>query len=77
MENKKEKTAAEQLKEKLFYKPENGTKKLSVEEIAAADAYCEGYKAFLDKAKTECEAVSEVIAMAKKEGFVYAGVHLF
>ena len=32
MENKKEKTAAELLKEKLSYKPENGAKKLSVEE---------------------------------------------
>ncbi len=70
MENKKEKTAVELLKEKLAYKPENGSKKLSVEEIAAADAYCEGYKAFLDKAKTEREAVTEVIAMAEKEGFV-------
>ncbi len=70
MENKKEKTAAELLKEKLSYKPENGSKKLSVEEIAAADAYCEGYKAYLDKAKTEREAVTEAIAMAEKEGFV-------
>ena len=70
MENKKEKTAAELLKDKLSYKPENGSKKLSIEEIAAADAYCEGYKAYLDKAKTEREAVTEAIAMAEKEGFV-------
>lgn len=70
MENKKEKTAVELLKDKLSYKPENGSKKLSIEEIAAADAYCEGYKAYLDKAKTEREAVTEAIAMAEKEGFV-------
>ena len=70
MQNKNEKTATELLKEKLSYKPENGTKKLSVEEIKLADAYCEGYKAFLDKAKTEREAVTEVIAMVEKEGFV-------
>ncbi len=70
METKKEKTAAELLKEKLSYKPENGSKILSLEEIAAADAYCENYKAFLDKAKTEREAVKTVVAMAEKEGFV-------
>lgn len=70
MENKKEKSAAELLKEKLSYQPQNGSKKLSLEEIAAADAYCEGYKAFLDNAKTEREAVIEAIAMAEKEGFV-------
>ena len=70
MENKNEKTAAELLKEKLSYNPENGAKKLPIGEIAAADAYCEGYKAFLDRAKTEREAVNEAIAMAEKEGFV-------
>ena len=32
--------------------------------------YCEGYKKFLDKAKTEREAVSETIAMAEKAGYV-------
>ncbi len=70
MDNKKEKSAAELLKEKLSYKPENGAKSLSLDEIAAADAYCEGYKAFLDKAKTEREAVTAVLAMVKDAGFV-------
>ncbi len=70
MENKKEKTAAELLKEKLSYNPENGSKKLCIEEIAAADAYCEDYKTFLDKAKTEREAVIAAIEMAEAAGFV-------
>ncbi len=70
MDNKKEKTATELLKEKLSYKPENGSKSLSMDEIAAADAYCEGYKTFLNNAKTEREAVTEVIAMVEKEGFI-------
>ena len=70
MENKNEKTAAELLKEKLSYKPENGSKQLPIEEIAAADAYCEDYKAFLDKAKTEREAVIAAIEMAEAAGFV-------
>ncbi len=70
METKKEKSAAELLKEKLSYKPENGTKKLSLAAIAAADAYCEDYKAFLDSAKTEREAVKAAVAMAEKAGFI-------
>ena len=53
----------------LCYATENGSKTLSVEEIAAADAYCEPYKAFLDTAKTEREAVSAAVAMAKERGF--------
>ena len=70
MEDKKEKTSTELLKEKLTYKPENGSKKLPIEEIASADAYCEDYKAFLDKAKTEREAVVAAIEMAEAAGFV-------
>lgn len=70
MENKNQKTASELLKEKLSYKPDNGSKNLSIEEIAAADAYCEDYKVFLDNAKTEREAVKAAIDMAQKAGFV-------
>ncbi len=69
MDNK-EKSPMELLKEKLSYKPKNGAKKLTLEDIAAADTYCEGYKAFLDNAKTEREAVKAAIAMAEKAGFV-------
>ncbi len=67
---KKEKTAAELLKEQLEYQPQNGGKCLSEAVIAEADAYCEGYKDFLDRAKTEREAVTAAIAMAEKAGFV-------
>ncbi len=69
MDNK-EKTAAELLKDALSYQPKNGTKSLSLDDIAAADAYCDGYKAFLDNAKTEREAVKTVVAMAEQAGFV-------
>ena len=69
MENK-EKTVAERLKEQLEYRPENGGKCLSEAVIAEADAYCEGYKRFLDAAKTEREAVIEAIAMAEAAGYV-------
>lgn len=70
MADEKIKSPAEQLREKLSYKPKNGSKSLSAEIIAAADSYCEGYKHFLDAAKTEREAVCETIAMAEKAGFV-------
>ncbi|MBQ8753031.1 MAG: aminopeptidase, partial [Clostridia bacterium] len=37
--------------------------------VKAADAYCAGYAAFLDAAKTEREAVEEGICIAKANGF--------
>ena len=70
MADEKIKSPAEQLREKLGYKPKNGGKWLSAETITAADNYCDGYKHFLDVAKTEREAVCETIAMAEKAGFV-------
>ncbi|MBQ1950453.1 MAG: aminopeptidase [Clostridia bacterium] len=70
MADEKIKSPAEQLREKLGYKPKNGGKSLSAETITAADNYCDGYKHFLDVAKTEREAVCETIAMAEKAGFV-------
>jgi aspartyl aminopeptidase len=58
-----------ELKEKLFYNNENGVKKVSDEELKKADEFAEGYKKFLDEAKTEREAVTETIEMAKNAGF--------
>lgn len=66
-EKKKE---VDQLKESLLLKRKNGALKLSEEEIQTADAFCEEYKAFLDAAKTEREAVKTAIALAQKAGFV-------
>ena len=65
-----EKTQAELLRERLAYKPGLSTKLLSEEEISKADAYCEGYKAFMNAAKTEREAVSEAVKLAEAAGFV-------
>ncbi len=45
MENSK--TAAELLEEKLLEQPKNAALIMSDEEIASADEFCEGYKAFL------------------------------
>ncbi len=65
-----EKTKGQLLSEKLFYNSENAFKKLDAEEIAKADAYCEGYKKFLDSSKTEREAVISTEKMAREHGFV-------
>ena len=60
---------AQLLKEKLFLKRENGIKSATAAQIAAAEQFAEGYKAFLDKAKTEREAVTEILRLAKQNGF--------
>jgi len=64
-----EKTKAEELKEQLFLKRENGRIKADDAVLSEADNYCQGYKTFLDNAKTEREAVINAVAMAKKAGF--------
>ena len=64
-----EKTQIELLKEELFYTPTHAGQTLSAEEVQAADDYCEGYKAFLNAAKTEREAVASAVALAEKNGF--------
>ncbi len=43
--------------------------RLSQEERAQVLSYCEGYKAFLDTARTERLAASEIIARAEAKGF--------
>ena len=63
------KSPAEKLREELFLKRENG--RLTAEDgiLAAVDEYCEGYKRFLDTAKTEREAARAAILLAKNNGF--------
>lgn len=69
MAAKKEKTDGEKLAEKLLTKKKNGALMLSDEKIKKADKFSEGYKDFLDKAKTEREAVIETVAQAESAGF--------
>lgn len=66
MADKKE---SEILKEKLFLNRKNGLLTCEENVIEKADAFCEGYKKFLDNAKTEREAVKAAIAIAEKAGF--------
>ena len=50
-----------QWKEKLFYQPKNGYDRIDAEQAGEIFAYAEGYKQFLDAARTEREAVKEAI----------------
>ena len=60
---------AKNLKEKLFMSRKNGVLQVDDAVISTAESYAEGYKNFLDKAKTEREAVIEAIKMAEAAGF--------
>lgn len=63
------KSAAKELKEKLFAKKKNGLFRMSEEELAKCDSFCEEYKKFLDNAKTEREAVKTAISLLENRGF--------
>ena len=58
-----------ELKEKLFSGRKNGYDRFDSAEQAAMDAYCDGYKAFLDKGKTERLCAAEVLRLAEKKGY--------
>ncbi len=64
-----EKSAAEILKEELFIDRKNGRLKCDEAVLSLAEDFSVGYKAFLDAAKTEREAVKAAIEIAKKAGF--------
>lgn len=61
---------SKKLREKLFMQRKNAYHRLSDKEIKAVDKFCEGYKDFMDKAKTEREAVIYAAELLEKKGFV-------
>ena len=60
----------EKLREELLSKKAHGATKLDETQLQMADDFCEGYKTFLDVAKTERESVACAVSMAQKAGFV-------
>ena len=64
------KSTAKELKEKLLMKKKNAILRMDDAAIRDCDKFCEGYKRFLDVAKTEREASAEIVKMAKARGFV-------
>lgn len=65
-----EKTKGELLREKLFYKNENGFEKFDQAKMKAVFDFCEDYKTYLDNSKTEREAADCAVEMAKAAGYV-------
>ncbi|HCC35568.1 MAG TPA: aminopeptidase [Ruminococcaceae bacterium] len=64
-----EKTPGEILKDKLIMNKKHAGLILEDAQINESFAFCEQYKAFLDNAKTEREAVNEAVRLAKQKGF--------
>ena len=59
-----------ELKKNLFQDKKNAYKLMSNADIQKCNDFCEGYKSFLNKSKTEREAVKFAISTAKKFGYV-------
>lgn len=64
-----EKSQAELLKEKLFAKQQHAALTCKENEIAVADEFCEGYKDFLNRCKTEREAAAYIKELAINQGY--------
>ncbi|MBP3698499.1 MAG: aminopeptidase, partial [Oscillospiraceae bacterium] len=58
------------LSEKLLYAPKHGYDRLREAERKEMNEYCEDYKLFLDRGKTERQCVEYCIELAEKQGFV-------
>ena len=56
-------------KDKILYTQKNGYDSLSERDRQAMESYCDAYKAFLDRGKTERECVVEAICLARAKGF--------
>ena len=67
--DKEKKSAAEKLREELMIPKKKGALTLEDKTFQAADDFCENYKKFLNKAKTEREAVDYAVKLPKKAGF--------
>ncbi|MCX7922896.1 MAG: aminopeptidase [Clostridia bacterium] len=64
------KTQGQLLQEKLTYKIHNAWEKSSDDDKGKAFEFCEGYKDFLNRAKTEREFAYEVEQLAIQNGFI-------
>ena len=60
---------AKEWKEKLLVEKKNGYDRLPAGEREAMERYCQGYKAFMNAARTERECVREGIRLAEEKGF--------
>ena len=70
MENKTEKVDAKALAKELLVDRTHGSTRVCQEEMKKSQRFCEGYKEFLNAAKTERESVTFAVEAAEKAGFV-------
>lgn len=70
MAKKVEKIDAKELSKQLLNDRTHGVKKAGAAEMKKADKFAEGYKAFLDEAKTERESVDYAVKAAEAAGFM-------
>ena len=70
MAKKTVKESAGNLAEKLLINRKNGYFQMTDETVKEADKFCEGYKKFMNTAKTEREITEFAVEAAKKAGFV-------
>ena len=73
MEAKQKKSKYEKLEKKLKYERKLGWEEWSKQKIDRSYKYAEGYKQFLDQAKTERQAVKWAAKTLEKAGFVEVG----
>ncbi len=59
-----------ELTNELFYQPKHGYDRIDAAEVAAINEYAEGYKAFINDARTERECVKLAVQLAEEAGFV-------
>lgn len=64
------KSEGQLLQDKLSYNTKNGWEKSSEEFKTEAFTFSEGYKSFLDRAKTEREFAEETVIEARNKGFI-------
>lgn len=70
MAKKLDKDELKKLKEELLIDRKNGCLQVEDEKLRTADEFCEGYKKFMNSAKTEREVVSYTVSLAEQAGFV-------
>ena len=70
MSKKNEKIDAKELAKQLLSDRAHGAAKVGTKELEKADKFAEGYKAFMNAAKTERETVSWAVKAAEEAGFV-------
>ena len=65
-----EQTTGKQKRDALLSNKKNGWDRVDAATEAAIDSYCQGYKTFLDRGKTERDCVTYTVELAQAAGFV-------